>query len=181
MQTDPQPTGPAPARSRRDPVKLRSPFARAVVPVLAGIAALALIAAVTWGFAAYISRDGSQASERLAPSSFEVGTAQNAARIVADDGPILFPGLNTTTGERTLVLNHEGEDPTKGWAIFLAYPAGGDPSCAVEQVVGTREFVSCDGTRLDVTELQPPPPGVNPVVKNRKILELDLRGLTTPN
>jgi hypothetical protein len=148
------------------------------VPVLAGLAALAAIGLVTWGFAAYISRDGAQTSERLAPSTFPVGSTQNTARIVAEDGPILFPGLNTTTGERTLVLNHEGDDPTIGWAVYLAYPARGEPSCAVEQVVGTSEFISCDGARLDVTDLAPPPPGVNPVVENRRTLVLDLRGLT---
>jgi hypothetical protein len=176
--TRPQQIETPPATTPRRPIRLRSPLSRAVVPVLAGIVALAAIGLVTWAFAAYISRDGAQTSERLAPSTFQVGSTQNAARIVAEDGPILFPGLNTTTGERTLVLDHVGDDPTTGWAVYMAYPAGGEPSCAVEQVVGTSDFISCDGTMLDVTELAPPPPGVNPVVENQRILVLDLRGLT---
>ena len=161
----------------RRQIKLRSPLARAVVPVLAGILALAAIGLFTWGLAAYISRGGAKTSDRLAPTTFQVGSTQNAARIIAEDGPILFPGLNTTSGETSLVLNHEGDDPATGWEIYVAHPAGRDASCTVEQVVGTRDFTDCDGTRLDVTELAPPPPGVNPVVENKGSLVLDLRGL----
>jgi hypothetical protein len=164
---------------QRRPVKLRSPFARAVVPVLAGILALAVIGLITWGIAVWISRGDSVASERLAPSTFKVGSTQNAARIVAEQGPILFPGLNTTTGERTIVLDHVGDDPAKGWQIYFAYPAGGDPSCAVVQIVGSRRFTDCKGNELDVTELAPPPAGVNPVVEDKRILVLDLRGITS--
>jgi hypothetical protein len=163
---------------QRRPVKLRSPFARAVVPVLAGILALAVIGLITWGIAVWISRGDNVASERLAPSTFKVGSTRNAARIVAERGPILFPGLNTTTGERTIVLNHEGDDPAKGWQIYFAYPAGRDPSCAVVQIVDSRRFTDCNGNELDVTELAPPPPGVNPVVEDKRILVLDLRGIT---
>lgn len=151
------------------------------MPVLGGILALAVIALVTWGLAAYISRDGAETSERLAPSTFEVGSTQNAARIVAEDGPILLADLNTTTGERTLVVNHEGADPATGWEVYLAYPAGRDATCTVEQVVGARDFIDCDGNRLDVTALAPPPPGVNPIVEDQRRLVIDLRGLTTPS
>jgi hypothetical protein len=96
----------------------------------------------------------------------------------ASDGPILFPGLATTTGERTIVLHHEGTDPTVGWTVYYAYPAGADASCIVEQVVGTRDFVDCDGNTIDVTDLAPPPPGINPVVEGRTTLYIDLRGAT---
>lgn len=150
-----------------------------MVPVLGGIAFFVALALVTWGIAAYISGGGTETSERLAPSTFPVGSAENAARIVAEDGPILFPGLNTTTGERTIVLDHEGDDPTRGWRIYYAYPAGRDAECVVEQVVGTRTFVDCDGNKIDVSDLAPPPPGVNPIVEDQRTLVLDLRGVTT--
>lgn len=156
--------------------KLRSPVARAVVPVLGGLAALTLIGLVTWGIAAFISGGGAETSERLAPSTFVVGSARNAAEIVERDGPILFPGLNTTTGERTIVLDHEGDDPATGWRIYYAHPEGRDPSCAVEQIVGTSEFVDCDGATIDVTDLAPPPAGIVPVVEDQRTLVLDLRG-----
>jgi hypothetical protein len=117
-------------------------------------------------------------TERLAPTRFEVGSAQNAAQIVEEDGPIIFPGLNTTTGERTLVLDHEGDDPTRGWRVFYAYPVG-RPDCPVEQVIGTRRFIDCDGTEIGVDELSPPESGVFPVVENQRVLYLDLAGITT--
>jgi hypothetical protein len=164
----------------RGPIRLRSPLARAVVPVLGGLLVLVAIALFTWGIAAYLSRGGTEVSERLAPTRFEVASTQTAARIVADDGPIMLPGLNTTTGERTFVVDHEGDDPATGWVVYAAYPADGDPECTVEQVVGTDEFIDCDGTRILVTDLAPPPAGVNPVVENGRTLVLDLSGVTEP-
>lgn len=165
----------APARR---PIRLKSPLARAVVPVLGGIAFFVLLGLVTWGIASWISRGGADVTERLAPSRFEVGSVQNAAQIVDEDGPIIFPGLNTTTGERTLVLDHEGADPTRGWRIFYAHPID-RPDCPVEQVIGTREFIDCDGVTIVVTDLSPPDSGVFPVVENQRILYIDLAGVTT--
>jgi hypothetical protein len=161
----------------RQPIRLRSPWARAIVPVIGGLLVIAAIGLVLWAMAAYIS-DG-ETSERLAPTRFEIGSTQNAANIVAEDGPIMFPGLYTTTGERTFVMNHEGDDPATGWRVYAAYPAGRDASCGVEQVVGTSQFVDCDGGTIDVTDLAPPPAGVNPVVENGRTLILDLSGVTS--
>lgn len=154
---------------------MKSPLARAVLPVLGGIALLGAMALLLWGIAAYLSRDGAQPSERLAPTRFEVSSVESAANTIEANGPILFPGLATTTGERTIVLHHEGTDPTVGWTVYFAYPAGADPSCAVEQRRGTRQFVDCDGDTIDVTDLAPPPPGINPVVEGRRTLYIDLR------
>lgn len=149
-----------------------------MVPVLGGIAFLVFLTLVTWGVAAWISRGGAEVTDRLAPSRFEVGSVQSAARVVESDGPVIFPGLNTTTGERTLVLDHQGADPTRGWRIYYAYPVG-RPDCPVEQVIGTREFVDCDGATITVDELSPPESGVFPVVENQRILYIDLAGVTT--
>jgi hypothetical protein len=146
--------------------------------VLGGIAFFVLLALVTWGIAAYISSGGADVTDRLAPSRLEVGSVQSAARIVEEDGPIIFAGLNTTTGERTLVLDHEGPDPTRGWRIFYAYPID-RPDCPVEQVIGTREFIDCDGATITVADLSPPESGVFPVVENQRILFIDLVGVTT--
>jgi hypothetical protein len=156
---------------------LRSTWSRAIVPVAGGIVFFAVLGLLLWGVAAYLSRDGSRASERLIPTRFEVSSVDAAADAVARSGPILFPGLATTTGERTLVLDHEGTDPTTGWTVYFAYPAGADPSCTVEQVRGTRRFVDCTGATIDVTDLAPPPRGVNPVVEARTTLYIDLSGI----
>ena len=163
----------------RQPIRLRSPLARAVVPVLAGIGVIVAIGLFTWGMAAYITHGGGTPSETLAPTQFQVGSTQNAANIVAEDGPIMFPGLLTTTGERTFILDHQGDDPATGWKVYAAYPVGRDASCTVEQVVGTSTFTDCDGTTIDVTDLAPPPAGVNPIVEGGgRTLLLDLRGVT---
>lgn len=158
-------------------MKLSSPLRRAVVPVLGGIAVLVAIGLFTWGVAAYISRGGAETTERLAPTTFTVGSVQNAAQIVAEDGPILFPGLNTTSGERTIVLDHRGDDPTRNWRVYYAHPVD-RPDCTVEQVIGTRSFVDCDGVEIDVSDLSPPDAGVNPIVENQRTLLIDLRGAT---
>ncbi len=166
------------------PSRLRSPLARAVVPVAGGLLVLAAIMGVTWLIAAYISGGGAESTERLAPSTFEVGDVDSIAESVAEDGPILFPGLNTTTGERTLVLDHQGANTAEGWRVYWAYPADRDASCAVRQVQGTARFIDCEDRELDVTELAPGE-GVRPIVENRQRLSLDLRavvasGNTTP-
>lgn len=161
------------------PTRLRSPFARAVVPVLGGIAFFVVLGLVTWGIAAYISRGGADVTERLAPTSLPLGSVHDRAEGVEEDGPIILPGLNTTTGEKTLVLDHRGADPTRGWQIYYAFPAGRDFSCPVEQVVGTRQFVDCEGNTIDVTDLAPPDAGVHPVVENQRTLSIDLSGITT--
>jgi hypothetical protein len=155
--------------------RLRSPLARAVVPVLGGALVIALIMLATWGVAALVKE---HPSERLAPSTFTVGSVEDVADEIADHGPLLFPGLNTTTGERTLVLDHEGDDPTADWHVYWAYPADQDPSCAVTQVQGTSTFTDCAERRLDVSELARPA-AVHPVVENRQTLTIDLRAPVT--
>ena len=162
----------------RPVIALRSPVTRAIVPVLGGIAVLAMMALVLWGIAAYLSGDDTEPSERLAPTTLEISSIESAAATVAESGPILLPGLNTTSGERTMVLHHEGDDPATGWIVFYAHPADRDPTCGIEQVRGTRRFVDCDGRTIDVTDLAPPPEGVNPVVDDG-VLSIDLRGVTS--
>lgn len=158
---------------------LRSPFARAVVPVLAGAALLGAIALLTWGMAAYISRGGGSSSERLAPTRFEVGDVERLAESVAEQGPLFFPELGTAVGTRSIVVDHQGESAADGWRVYWAYPSDRDPSCVVEQVPGTATFVDCDGRTVAVGELSPPDDGVFPVVEDRTTLVIDLRGITT--
>lgn len=155
--------------------QLRSPFARAVLPVLAGVGVLALIGGFTWGIAAYIAGGGSQGSERLAPSTFEIGNVERLAETVAEEGPLYFPELGTAIGSRSIVVDHTGEDATDGWRVYWGYPADRDPSCVVEQVPRTSDFVDCEGRTIDVSRLSPPDAGVFPRVEDRTTLIVDLR------
>ncbi|MDW3214057.1 MAG: hypothetical protein R8G01_08690 [Ilumatobacteraceae bacterium] len=158
--------------------EFRSPVARAVMPVVGGIAVFAAIAGFTWAIAAYISGGEPGTSDRLAPSVFTIGRVESLAESVADDGPLLFPELGTAIGTRSIVVDHQGDVPADGWRVYWAYPADRDPTCVVEQVVGTSDFVDCDGRTIDVTELSPPDSGVFPVVEDRTTLIIDVRGAT---
>jgi len=157
--------------------RLRTPFARAVVPVAGGLLVMALILGATWLVAAFIAGGGAESTERLVPPVFEVGDVDRIAESVESKGPLIFPGLDTTTGERTLVLDHDGDDPTRGWVVRWAHPDDQPASCTVKQVRETREFTDCNGRRVDVTALQPGN-GVTPLVENRRTLYLDLRKAT---
>jgi hypothetical protein len=154
--------------------RLRSTFARAVVPVLGGITVLAAILAATYGLAAWISRDGVETSSRLTPRTLPVGGVESVSETIAETGPILLPGLNTTSGERTLILDHAGEDPTRGWRLYLAHPEG-EPSCGVTQVPETSRLLDCDGDEIDIARLARPTDAC-PIVENR---ERVLIGLVT--
>jgi hypothetical protein len=141
--------------------------------VVGGAAVIGAILGATWGIAAWNSRGDSEPTDRLAPTMFEVGRVGSVAATIDDSGPILFPGLNTTSGERTLVLDHRGADPAHGWHAYWAYPADREASCSVTQVAGTRRFVDCDGRQLSTGDLAPPE-GVCPVVDDTT-LYVDLR------
>ncbi len=159
--------------------ELRSPVARAVVPVLGGIAVLGLLAAFTWGMAAFISRGGTEGSSKFAPSVYTVGQVEGLAATVAAEGPLFLPELGTAVGTRSIVVDHTGDVAADNWRIYWAYPADRDATCIVSQVPTTRTFTDCEGRTLDVTELSPPDDGVFPRVEDRRTLVLDLRGATT--
>jgi len=142
--------------------------------VFGGIAVLALIFLATWGMAVLIAGGDADSSERLAPTEFQLGSVERFAEEIAEAGPIVLPDLDTDSGERTLVVDHRGDDPTRGWVVYWAYPAAGDPSCVVTQIEGTSTFEDCDGVQLDVDELQRPD-GVRPRVVDRRTLWIDLR------
>jgi hypothetical protein len=159
------------------PPRLRSPFARAVVPVVGGILVLGLIFLATWIAAALISGGGAETTSRLAPPVFPMGSVQARADSIAADGPIVLADLHTTRGDRSLVVDHEGDNPTTGWKLYWGYPADLDATCPVTQVRGTQTFTDCNGRELDVTELARPE-GVHPTVVDSKRLEIDLRAVT---
>jgi hypothetical protein len=158
--------------------ELKSPVARAVLPVLGGAAVLALLGLFTWLMAAYISGGGTEGSERLAPSTFTVGNVDSLSKTVAKDGPLFFPELGTAIGTRSIVVDHTGDEPADGWRVYWAYPADRDATCVVEQVPGTTDFLDCDGRTIDVSALSPPDPGVFPIVENGETLVIDVRGAT---
>ncbi|MSZ16159.1 MAG: hypothetical protein F2618_00680 [Actinobacteria bacterium] len=158
--------------------RLRSPLARAVVPVLGGIVFFTLFFAGLWVVAGSIN-DRADPTDAVANKVFEVGKVEPLAKSVAEDGPLLFPDLKSPDGVRSIVLDHTGDDPATGWRVYYGYPADRDSTCLVTHEQGSREFTDCDGRTLSVDDLQLPE-AVRPIVENRKTLYVDLRGVTTP-
>jgi hypothetical protein len=156
--------------------RLRSPLARAVVPVLGGIAFFALFFLGLW-LAATIINDRADTTSVIANKVFEVGKVDTIAKSVAKDGPLLFPDLKSPDGLRSIVLDHTGQDPATGWQLYYGYPADRDAKCLVTHEKGKRTFTDCEGRIIKPEELTAPD-NVRPIVENRKTLYIDLRGLT---
>jgi len=158
--------------------ELRSPIARATVPVLAGIGLIALIGGVLWGMAAYISNGDKEASERFLPTELELGPVDALSDEVSERGPLLFPELGTAIGTRSIVVDHTGDVDADGWRVYWAYPADRPSTCIVTQIEHSRTFEDCDGRVVGVEDLSPPDAGVNPRVDDRTTLFIDFRSAT---
>lgn len=143
-----------------------------MVPVLGGIAVLAVMFGVTWLMASIATERRAERVPRT--GTFVVGRVDDIAAAVASRGPILYPDLRDSTGERSIVIAHFGDDPARGWQVYYAYPADRDPGCTVTQVPESDDFVDCDGRTIDVTALFPPT-DVRPIVEGRTTLLIDLR------
>ena len=156
--------------------RLRSPLARAVVPVLGGLAFFVLFFAGLW-VAATVINDRADPGSKIANKVFEVGKVTDIAKAVAEGGPLLFPDLKSADGVRSIVLDHTGSDPARGWQVYFAYPADATPDCLVTHVPRSRQYTDCRGRTLEVEQLALPV-DVRPVVENRTTLSIDLRGIT---
>lgn len=134
----------------------RSNLSRAVLPVAGGIAFFVLLGLLTWGIAGLLSRNPEKVEQRLAVTQFEVGNTEFLAGLIADDGPLLFQGLVGDSADRSIVLDHQGDDPKNGWRVRYAHPADGDPTCKVAQIEQTRQYTDCTGRTLEVDDLARP-------------------------
>jgi hypothetical protein len=127
-----------------------------VVPVVAGIGFFAVLALILWAVAAWLSNSGEQI--RVGDPRFQVGRVDLVADSISDNGPQLFPDLKEASGERSVVLDHVGATDIRGWTVYRPVPADrAGTTCLAAQTPKTREFVDCDGRRLDVTDLQRAP------------------------
>ena len=80
---------------------------------------------ITWGIAAFLS-SGEHRDHRQprTPASRTRLRRRSARNDVAEAGPLLFAELSTITGARSLVVDHEGDDPANGWRLYYAFPPG---------------------------------------------------------
>jgi hypothetical protein len=153
--------------------EFRSPISRAVAPVLAGLGFFAVLGLIMWGIAALMAGEQAQTTT-FTPDRLPVGNVDQWAKSIDANGPVLFPGLGTTSGERTIVLDHNGTDSERGWVVYYAFPADRDVTCAIEQIVGTDTFTDCDGRTISIKDLAPPTNGEYPIIEDRVALYIDL-------
>lgn len=153
--------------------KPRTPLGRAVLPIVSGLGFFALLFGVTWLFADRATENRKR-EVRSGDYTFRVGPVEDMAKIIERDGPILYPDLRDTTYDRTIVVDHTGDDPARGWQVYYAYPADREPSCLVTHVKSSRDFIDCENRTLAVEELHRPI-DARPVVENRTNLLIDLR------
>jgi len=153
---------------------LRSPFRRAIVPILGGIAFFAALFGITWLMAAYITNNA-EVQTQSGDRTFVVGQVADIAQSIANNGPVLYPDLRDSNGTRSIVIEHTGDEPAKGWQVYYAYPADRDSTCLVKQIERTHTFIDCEGRTLKAKQLQPPT-DVRPIVENGTTLLIDMRG-----
>ena len=156
--------------------QLRTPLARAVVPVLGGLAFFAVLGLFLWGIAVFISHNNTTTANSFAPTVFEAGNTASLAGVVADGGSLMLPDLLNSSGRLTIVLDHTGEIEKANWTISMAYPADRDVNCKVTQIKKTHRFTDCEGRTLGVPELAVPPSGVKLIVWPDGRLTISLRG-----
>jgi len=154
-------------------IEFTSPIARAVMPIVAGIFGFALLFGVTWILAS-TSTNNRQSRPETLPQTFEIGEVKDVAKSIDQDGPILYPDLRDATGKRSIVIDHTGDNPAKGWQVYYAYPADRTETCLVEHLKKSRMFKDCEGRTITVDQLKLPL-DVRPIVENMKTLLIDLR------
>lgn len=155
-------------------IRLRSPLARAIMPIVGGILFFALLFGATWLMATFVTN---RSEQQVIPGSrtFVVGQVTDIAKSIAKNGPILYPDLRDVNGKRSIVIEHFGTDPLKGWQVYYAYPADKSADCLVAQIEKSHLFTDCDGRTLQADQLQRPN-DVTPIVEGRTTLLIDLQG-----
>jgi hypothetical protein len=156
----------------------KSPFTRAVFPIVGGIVFFAALFGVTWLMATYVTNK-TETTTTTGDRTFVVGQVADIAESIAENGPVLYPDLRDPLGKRSIVIEHNGTDVAKGWQVYYAYPADRTDACLVTQIQKTHSFTDCEGRTLTVEQLMPPT-DVRPIVENKTTLLIDLRGTMNP-
>jgi hypothetical protein len=139
--------------AQREIPQLRSPLARAFAPVLAGIAFFAALGLVLWLVAILSAKNPENIA--LGANTFEIGRVDRLSDSIGKTGPQLFPDLKSQGGQRSVILDHQGDDDLFGWFVYRPFALDStDPDCFVTQTPRTRQFTDCNGLVLDVTQLQ---------------------------
>ncbi|HEY8525806.1 MAG TPA: hypothetical protein VIL48_12615 [Acidimicrobiales bacterium] len=121
-----------------------SPVARSqahAARVLA-VSAVAIALALTTAFGVAVLANRGSVEVRLGDDTFAGQDAEDAARQIAESGPILYPDAGT--GDRDIILQHLGDDPETGWLAFAARPAGSPRECTLQWQEDDEVFLLLD-------------------------------------
>jgi hypothetical protein len=115
---------------------------------------LAIVAAFTL---AVLANRGS-VEVRLGDDTFAGQDAEAAAERIAEEGAILYPDAGD--GDRDIYLQHQGDDPERGWLAFAARPAGAPRECTLRWDDGDQVFrlLDPDGEESGACDGQEFPP-----------------------
>jgi hypothetical protein len=82
---------------------------------------------------------------RLGPDRFDAGPAEQRARAIEADGPILFS--DPAGRDRDIYLQHLADRPEEGWVAFDARRPGTTRACTLEWQPDEGHFIDpCDGS-----------------------------------
>lgn len=111
--------------------------------ILGGIFAVVLAICIIGGVLAVISADDSGSIDvNLGDDTFTIDAESNAD-VIADSGPFLLGDVSG--GGRPILLQHQGDDPERGWTAILAI-APDTQSCIVNWDADDEQFRDCEGT-----------------------------------
>jgi hypothetical protein len=94
------------------------------------VAAAGVVVAIGVAAALALLANRGTVDVRLGSDTFAEHDAEDAARDIAENGPILYP--DTAGGDRDIYLQHFGGDPGEGWIAFAARPPGVSRECTLQ-------------------------------------------------
>ncbi len=81
---------------------------------------------------------------QLGDQTFQGGSTERLAREIADRGPIFYGDVSGRK-DRDIILQHLGDDETKGWYAFLAAPLDKGRDCTWQWQADEEQFrAKCD-------------------------------------
>ena len=102
------------------------------------VAGVGVVLAIGLAFGvAHLASQG-KVDVRLGTDTFTQQKAKDAARKVAEGGPILY--ADAGGGDRDIVLQHIGDDPDTGWIALAARPPGVSRGCTIQSRDRTKPF-----------------------------------------
>jgi hypothetical protein len=94
------------------------------------VAAAGVVVAIGVAAALAVLANRGTVDVRLGSDTFAEHDAEDAARDIAENGPILLPDL--AGGDRDIYVQHFGDDPDEGWIAFAARPPGVSRTCTLK-------------------------------------------------